>query len=322
MSLRSAVYGLLLAIATASAAHADTQPFRAGITRITVQDDVPFDTAVTYPTESAEASFQAGPFPMSAARDAPIAAGQRFPLILFSHGNGRKKGSPLPHRDLLLHLAREGFIVVAPYHSGARRPLEVRPRQIHEALESVLADPRFMAGAAPDRIGMMGFSFGGAVALVVAGAIPDFAHLSAYCRSHHGDDPRACGGIPTDGSLDNVVGRASPDRLPVKALVLMEPFGAVFAQKDLADVRQPTLIYRARQSDLRADGNVLALAKALPKPPQEESVDGRHFIFLGPCPPALTKEAPAACNDAPGIDRAAIHARVMQQISAFLHRAL
>jgi predicted dienelactone hydrolase len=321
MSLRSVVCGLFLAIATVSAAHADAQPFRAGITRITVQDDVPFDTAVTYPTESAEAPFQAGPFPMSAARGAPIAAGRRFPLVLFSHGNGRKKGSPLPHRDLLLHLAREGFIVVAPYHSAARQPLEVRPRQIREALESVLANPRFVTGAAPDRIGMMGFSFGGAVALVVAGAVPDFAHLSAYCRSHH-DDPRACGGIPADGSLDNLIGRASPDRLPVKALVLMEPFGAVFAQKDLADVRQPTLIYRARQSDLQADGNVLALARELPKPPQEESVDGGHFIFLGPCPPVLKKEASAACKDAPGVDRAAIHTRVLQQISAFLHRAL
>jgi alpha/beta superfamily hydrolase len=30
---------------------------------------------------------------------------------------------------------------------------------------------------------MMGFSFGGAVALIVAGAIPGLAHLSAYCRN-------------------------------------------------------------------------------------------------------------------------------------------
>ena len=94
--------------------------FHAGITRITVQDTTPFDALIAYPTEAAEVSVEEGPFRLSASRDAPVAAGARFPVVLFSHGGGRGPGTPLVHRDLLLHLARQGFIVIAPFHPGNR----------------------------------------------------------------------------------------------------------------------------------------------------------------------------------------------------------
>src|SRR6185295_18094720 len=82
----------------------------------------------------------------AASRDAPIATGSRFPIVLFSHGGAgtlTAGGSPLPYADLLTPLAREGFVVVAPFHPGSKRPLEDRPRQIHKALNAMLADPRF-----------------------------------------------------------------------------------------------------------------------------------------------------------------------------------
>ena len=44
---------------------------------------------------------------------------------------------------------------------------------------------------------MIGFSFGGAVTLITAGAVPNLAHLSAYCRNN-ADDRRACGGVSVD----------------------------------------------------------------------------------------------------------------------------
>src|SRR2546429_151036 len=102
-----------------------------------------------------------------------------------------------------------------------REALEDRPRQIHKALNAMLADPRFATHADPSRLGMMGFSYGGAVALIVAGAVPDLAHLAAYCRDRT-DDPKACDGAPTDGSLAHLVGKRSPDALAMEALVLME----------------------------------------------------------------------------------------------------
>lgn len=319
--MRSIILSLALAIAGISTALADPPSFRAGVTRITVQDATPFDALIAYPTEAAEGSVDEGPIRLLASRDAPVAAGARFPVVLFSHG-GSGPGTPLVHRDLLLHLAREGFIVIAPFHPGTEKPFVDRPRQIHKALDSVLADPRFSEHADPERIGMVGFSFGGAVTLIVAGANIDLAHLSAYCHDH-ADDFRACQGIATDGSWAKVPpGRKSDDALPLKALVLLEPYGAPFEQKGLASLDLPILIYSASQSDLKAEGNILALANALPRPPQQVAVPGSHFVFVDPCSPILATRAPEVCSDPPDTDRAAIHQRFPREISDFLRAHL
>ena len=321
-----ALFLVLALVAGASCAQADPQRFHAGIARITVQDVVPFDAVVVYPTGAGEVPSQDLAFTIAASRDAPIATGALFPIVLFSHGGGRTLtagGSPLPHAALFTSLAREGFVMVAPFHPGSKTPGEAREdrtRQIHKALNAMLTDPRFATHADPNRVGMMGFSYGGAVALMVAGAIPDLAHLAAYCRDRT-DDPKACDGVPTDGSLANVVGKRSPDALAMKALVLMEPWGALFDRNGLTSVDMPTLLYRAEGSDLKAEGNILALAAALPHPPRQETVPG-HFIFVDPCPPALEAEAPAACKDAPAVDRAAVHRRIEIEIGDFLRRNL
>jgi predicted dienelactone hydrolase len=319
--LRSLILGLALAVAGISTASADPPSFRAGVTRITVQDTTPFDALIAYPTEAAEVSFEEGPIRLLASRDAPVAAGARFPVVLFSHG-GNGPGTPLVHSDLLLHLARQGFIVVAPFHPGTEKPFVDRPRQIHKAFDSMLADPRFSQRADRDRIGMAGFSFGGAVTLLVAGATIDLAHLSAYCHDH-ADDSRACHGIPTDGSWAKVPpGRKSDDALPLKTLVLLEPYGALFEQKGLGSLDLPVLVYSASQSDLRPEGNALALAKALPRPPQQIAVPGSHFVFVDPCSPILAARAPEVCSDPPDTDRAAIHQRFKREISDFLRANL
>ncbi|HMK02380.1 MAG TPA: dienelactone hydrolase [Reyranella sp.] len=319
--MRSLILSLALAVAGISTALADSPPFRAGVTRITVQDTTPFDALIAYPTEAAEVSVDEGPIGLSASRDAPVAAGARFPVVLFSHGGGGP-GTPLVHSDLLLHLARQGFIVVAPFHPGTEKPFVDRPRRIRKALDSMLADPRFSKHVDPDRIGMVGFSFGGAVTLIVAGAMIDLAHLSAYCHDH-ADDSRACHGIPTDGSWAKVPpGRKSDDALPLKTLVLLEPYGALFEQKGLGSLDLPVLVYSASQSDLRPEGNALALAKALPRPPQQIAVPGSHFVFVDPCSPILAARAPEVCSDPPDTDRAAIHQRFKREISDFLRANL
>jgi predicted dienelactone hydrolase len=318
---------LATGMACALAEHAGPRPFHAGITRITVQDAVPFDALVAYPTDATEAPFQDGPYTIAASRDVPIASGARFPIVLFSHGGGetiKAGGSPLPYAALVTSLAREGFVVVAPFHPGSKEPREARedrPRQIHKALNAMQADPRFATHADPNRLGMMGFSYGGAVALIVAGATPSLAHLAAYCRDRI-DDPKACDGVPNDGSWANALGKRSPDTLAVKTLVLMEPWGALFDRDGLTSVDMPTLLYRAADSDLKADGNIIALAAALPHPPRQETVPGGHFIFVDPCPVVVEAVVPAVCRDAAGVDRAALHQRIEAEIAAFLRQNL
>jgi predicted dienelactone hydrolase len=325
--MRRFVAALALLAAGIVCARADPPTFHAAITRVTVEDVVPFDTLIAYPTDTVEIPFQAGPFTIAASRDAPIASGARFPVVLFSHGGGgtiKAGGSPLPYAALVTSLARQGFVVVAPFHPGSKRPreaLEDRPRQIHKALNAMQADPRFATHADPNRLGMMGFSYGGAVALIVAGATPGLAHLAAYCRDRT-DDPRACDGVPTDGSLANAVGKRSPDAHAVNALILMEPWGALFDRDGLKSVDMPVLLYRADHSDLAAEGNIFALAAGLPRQPQQEHTPGGHFIFVDPCPALLEAEAPAACKDAAGVDRAAVHRRIEAEIATFLRQNL
>jgi predicted dienelactone hydrolase len=327
MNMQPFFLAIFLLAAGTSSALADPQRFHAGATRITVKDIVPFDALVAYPTDVPEVPFQDGPWIIAASREAPIVSGARFPIILFSHGGGgtiKAGGSPLPYADLATSLAREGFIVVSPFHPGsnpARAALEDRPRQIRKALDATLADPRFATHAHPNRLGMMGFSYGGAVTLIAAGAAPSLAHLAAYCRDRI-DDPMACDGVPTDGALANAIGKKSPDALDLKALVLMDPFGSLFDRDGLTSVNMPTLLYRAERSDLKADGNIIALAAALPRPPRQETVPGGHFIFFGPCPPAVVAEAPAACKDVPNVDRVSVHRRIEAEISDFLRRNL
>ena len=343
MSKRSAGPAGLLVLATAialsllvplagslSPARAD-DPYHAGVARVVVQGAVPFETVpfevlVAYPTDVAEAPFEAGPYTIHASLDAPIATAKAFPVLLFSHGDGRG-GSPLPLRDLIASLARQGFIVIAPFHSGAR-PFRDRPRQLHQALDQVLADHRFAAQADRSRLGIAGHSFGGPVALLAAGATPDLAHLVSYCRGRT-DDPLVCDGIDTNNTphfilgeaADAILGRAA-DVLPAKALVLMDPLGALFDRDALTAVRMPVLLYRAEHSELAAEGNIFALAAALPRPPRQESVPGGHFVFFDPCPPAIAELLPAACKDAAGVDRAAIHRRVETEVADFLRNNL
>jgi predicted dienelactone hydrolase len=237
--------------------------------------------------------------------------------VLFSHGGGQRPGTPWLHRETLLHLARQGYVVVAPFHPGAPAPIIARPRQMRLSLDAVAADPRFAPRLDRARMAMVGYSFGGAVALISAGAAPDLARLSAYCREQPGDR-RACGGIPLDASWDHLPVRRSADVLPLRAVVLLDPFGALFSRESLAGVTVPALIYHARQSDLRVAGNARAVAEGLPRPARHLDVAGSHFVFADVCPPDLAAVAQELCRDPPGADRAAVLRGVRAEIARFL----
>ncbi|MBS0245432.1 MAG: dienelactone hydrolase [Proteobacteria bacterium] len=295
--------------------------FNAAFTRITIQDTTPFDVLIAYPTDQPEVSVHVGPFTLAASRDAAIAKAGPFPVVLFSHGNGRSGGTPLLSHDIITSLARQGFIVVAPFHPGTRPALKVRPRQLRKALDSFLGDPRFSNEADRNRLAVMGFSFGGAVALIAAGAHPDLAHWSVYCRNRT-DDPKACDGVPPNLPPMSPDGSTFQNSLRVKALVLLDPLGAVFDAAGLISVTMPTLLFRPAQSDLQAEGNIINVAQALPASPRLITIPGGHFIFAAPCSPALAAESPAVCKDAPGVDRVAIHRQVETEIVNFLRQNL
>jgi predicted dienelactone hydrolase len=310
----------LLFFASVSPVFARIEPFHAGIIRLSVPAEVQFDTLVWYPTDADEVSWQAGPFLIPASHNATIAPG-RFPIVLLSHGGGLTGGTPLILRELSAELARQGFVVIAPFHG--RAGLRVRPLQVELALDAVLADLRFMAHVDPKRLGMVGFSLGGAVTLELAGAIPNMDHLTSYC-SVHPDDVMSCHDAPSGGGNDAAPRQnLSTDTtrllsaLPLKAIALLDPFAVLFKHDELTAVAIPVLLFRPQQSQLPGDANALGLATALPHAPRVQTIPGQHFIFTDICPPVMKSKAPEVCDDPPGVDRAAVHAGIETQIGKF-----
>jgi predicted dienelactone hydrolase len=313
------VGAILLLLGPITGAVGETTPFRAGVARLSVAAATPFDVLVWYPTQAEEVPWQTGDFSIPASHDAAMAPGH-FPIVLLSHGGGLTGGTPLILRELSADLARRGFLVVAPFHGKAG--LKARPGQVKLALDDVLADSRFASNVDPRRLGMLGFSLGTAVTLELAGAVPNVAHLVSYCAAHP-DDIMSCGHAP-DGKNGPAPGQtlpvgtaSAPSPLPLKAIVLLDPYAVLFQQHELTAVTMPVLVFRPKESELPGEANAFSLVAALPQPPQFQTVPGRHFIFTDVCPAPLQSSAPEVCQDPDGVDRAAVHAAVETQIARF-----
>lgn len=303
--------------------------YSAGILRIDVAVEMPFDAFVWYPTREAESPFEAGPYTIAARRDAAPAEG-RFPVVLLSHGSG---GSPFAHRDLASHLARAGFIVVAPLHIGdaagrverrdAGHALTDRPGQALQALQAMLEDPRLKDRADPARMGAIGYSAGGYTALVLAGATPDFARWPAYCRQSPGNTV-LCSRVTETHYPGSQAGQWQPPREPrLRALVLIAPLAMPFGPEGLATLRIPVQLHEATgDAIVPSASNGDALMRAILPVPQRRRVVGGHHVFIDPCPPAAVTRFGELCTDAPGIDRAAIHAALREQVTVFLRGQL
>jgi predicted dienelactone hydrolase len=319
--MRTLCCTVLLLVGFVTAAVADTVSFHVGIVRITIAAKTPFNALIWYPTLTEEHPWQAGPFSIPASRDAPFAPG-RFPVVLLSHGGGLTGGSPLILRELAASLARQGFVVIAPFHGKAG--LAVRPLQVTWAWDTVRADPRFAPHIDAARVGMLGFSLGTAVTLELAGAIPNIAHLLEYCATHATDvmscdhAPGGNGRAPT--ASDQPL--PAPASLPLKAIVLLDPFAVLFQRAELTAVTMPVLIFRPEQSELPGEANAFALAGELPRKPEFRIIAGGHFIFTDVCGPELRATAPELCQDPVGVDRAAAHAGIEARIGAFFRETL
>ncbi|WP_150119732.1 alpha/beta hydrolase family protein [Collimonas pratensis] len=313
----------ILFVAPATNASSEQESLHAGIIRFTIPASQSVETLVWYPTQDEEIPWQVGPFQIQASRNATIASG-RFPVILMSHGGGITGGSPFVLGELSAYLARQGYIVIAPAH-GKTRLLD-RPLQVKLAFDAVASDSRFNSHIDTTRLGMLGFSLGGAVTLETAGAFPNMAHVDSYCDTHSGD-VMSCQDAPggnEGASKQNlrVEKTALPSRLSLKAIVLLDPFAIPFQHEELTSVTMPVLIFHPEKSALPAEANALGLSTALPQPPQYQTVPGGHFIFTDVCTDSLRSSAPEICQDPPGVDRAAIHLHIESTIARFFHTYL
>jgi acetyl esterase/lipase len=150
-------------------------------------DDTPFPAA-----RAAKYGPEPGGFwiwePMAGtAVDAPVAAGS-FPVVLYLSGCCGDGDYPTPQEvdPWLTHLARQGYVVVAPVYRAATVLADV-PARLREALAE-LARPGH-AAIDPARFAVAGYSYGGVPAVVYAATaaqeglpVPQALFLAAPCE--------------------------------------------------------------------------------------------------------------------------------------------
>lgn len=276
---------------------ASAQTLNVGFHRLTLDDPLdhrPMRAIAFYPTRAAVSPTTLGLFTLPLAEEAPAVAG-RHPLLVISHGNG---GTPLALRDLVLALARRGFVVITLVHPGdnlhdqsrlgALSNLYGRPLQVSEAISAALADERLAPLLDPRRIGVIGYSAGGETALILAGAQPRLERLRRYC-TRRPDDRDACsagGELLADRS--DLAPMADPR---VGAAMLLAPLGLMFGSRELADVNIPVLIYSG-------DNDRCWTGRATPPPwPASCRAAPTSTCCWGPAtsfswPPATTRKPP------------------------------
>jgi predicted dienelactone hydrolase len=274
--------------------------------------ELPFPTLVLYPSDSPEHPEQLGPDVLSVAMNAPVAAGV-FPLVVISHGSG---GSPMSHRTLAAHLARNGFVAAMPEHPGNNRNnneladtianLTNRPRHIRAVIDWAFASDAFGSSLLPDTVAIIGQSMGGYTALAVAGGIP-----TSFPRESPDREPRQ---VEVD---------ADPR---VKALVLLAPATPWFmATGALRGVRIPILLWTAEKDEHTPAFHGEIVKAGVPDQALVEhriAANAGHFSFLSPFPESMTDRGFAPSQDPEGFDRERFHEELNAGVLEFLKRRI
>lgn len=319
-----------------------------GFAAITIHDPVNGGTMpgyVFYPTTHTGGVTWVGPYELHATRDAPPVPGAK-PLVVISHGHG---GSDLGHHDLAVYLASHGFVAATLQHpfdnylddSGDGQPKVMigRPIQVKATISMLLADSRWKKLIDPNRIGVAGFSNGGYTSLLLVGAVPKFTRFISYCKAHS-RDASMCGhakqltaelgerGLTVNQYFTAMQEQfhhwGNPDDPRIKAAFAMAPLSLIFDKPGVASINRPVFLYYGQNDHvLSPEYNVLHIApliktlagvKKIPK--------AGHYVFLSPCSPQLTKEAPDICTDPPSVDRAAVHRQIDVDALAFFRKEL
>jgi predicted dienelactone hydrolase len=292
--------------------------------------------AVFYPAKvDAAAKPMAVPFfkHLELYRDAELApGGEKRPLVMFSHGRG---SNPMQYSWFAQTLARNGYIVAAPYHWRANtydatiaylaNKIWQRPVDIGLDIDFLLADPVWSEQIDPGRIGVAGHSQGGFTSLWLGGAKVNAEKYLAFqqgWRNNQSIPKHLREALPLDAkpALDVADPR-------IKAAFAMAP-GVVKAfgmdADGLKQMRVPAYItVGAGDTQTPPKDNAEFAAEHIPGATLvviPGAVD--HEIFVNECDEEGMDEFPEACKDAPGVDRAAIHASVGKAALEFFGRTL
>lgn len=211
--------------------------------------------------------------------------GGPYPLVIFSHGGGWVWQLST---YLLEHLASHGFVVMAVYHPGTSWPSQLVVQSEEEGviwweglLDSIIIQPRditqlidyaatlttgegALAGVIdPDRVAVMGHSFGGNTVLMAAGARLDFNPVVDWCEqdvfatesmmklcAQHGEDTtdletRLIALAGADIQPGNLFPSLGDPRIDAIVPIMPGPVYPILGAEGLSNVTVPMLQFKA-----------------------------------------------------------------------------
>lgn len=254
------------------------------------------------------------------------------PLIVLTHGTG---GSAQSLGWLAAGLARKGALVVAADHPASSggdperasmMQVWTQPADVRHLLDTLLAS-RWGARIDRQRIAAVGFSLGGASAMLLAGGRLDFERFPQFCKTH---DDGACRAFARwfEHVDAGFYARANADHSEprLRAAVAIAPgFTEAFTAESLAAQRTPLLLLTGgRDQQLPPATHVAPMRHLLPAHSRHLDIeDAQHFSFLPRCgDDAVELLAESGeefvCQEFGARSREQVHAETLQAITAFL----
>lgn len=254
----------------------------------------------------------------------------RFPVVLISHGTG---GSASGLGWLASALARHGCVVLGVDHHGNTGVEAYRPEgflcwweratDLRFLLNRLSADGPLAGRLDLSRVAAAGFSLGGYTALALAGAVTETERMMDFVRQNPGTDgPREMRDLA--GQIEpllasNPVFRASWERQShsyrderLRTVVAISPAPPVrgFTDESLSAIRLPVTILcgeadeeapydlcSAWLHERLANSSLTSLGKEV-----------GHYTLLPVGTQTAARSNAQYWTDAPGVDRAAVHA--------------
>ncbi len=293
------------------------------------QQQIRLDVAVWYPARRLTTQVQYGEWFFTAARNAPIVEGQH-PLLLLSHDIG---GSRFSVNALGAALARQGFIVAAPTHTGdnmddmhalfSTAHIFQRVDDLKNLLDNLLAHTQIGKSVDPTQIGLIGIGPGAAAALLVAQGTLDASGWHSYCQRTTIYDsycqPQTRAALDRMALDPNLQQTKNDPR--VKAIALVAPsYGMFFTADSLTAVNVPTLVLRADLDRINlSPHHAQHIITALPQKPEYAVLAYTdNAALMSPCSKTLEQMLPELCTPQPPADRTSAQQQLAENLSRFM----
>lgn len=269
------------------------QPYNAGF-----QDHVAY--AYWYPTKNIEKPIlYLNEYAGSVAEDSPVLCRDKS-WVVISHGSG---GHRFNQHYLAEELARTGYHVLAIQHDKNN----YQDNSLANDLSNLLDRPRAISCLLDklqvnSNVTIIGHSFGGYAALVLAGAVPDAEKLRQ--QYHH--------------QVQTVPSFQADDR--VKRLVLLAPaLSYVFSEQAMQSVTQPVLLITASDDQILQNSDERYIDLLRNRCLHVKLEDATHYSFLMTFSHESQQIMPDIACDAV-LSRKQFHEEIIEAVRSFMRR--